>query len=831
MLTAERDVVKEDGVTPADPFDMGAGEVNVVNAMASPLVMDETYDNYLASNPAEGGDIKTLNTPSLANDQCLNVCTWTRTFESSAAASVTWNVSGTMDDGSLSASPASFTLAPGETQQVTFTVDVTGSPTDAWIFGSAELTNTDGVQDLHLPVAVIPSTGIFDTHVDIGARRDAGSWPLDVEAVSIDDLQLSHAGFALGTPHAMSLSTDATEDQVYDNIGDGTVEYVEVEVPAGADRLVAEITASEATDVDLYMGRDLDGDGPEVEEQLCVSASGTALEYCNVDAPDAGTWWVLVQNWEGSGASEPDAIDLMTAVVTGPQDNMDVQGPSGSIPELTPFEVRVFWDQEMAVGDRLYGSFRMGSAAGSVEDIGRVTVDLERIEDDVTKSVAATEALRGDTVTYTLTVQPNVSPEDAQYTITDQLPPGLTYVDGSVAVSGTDQTIEPVVGDDGTLTFTVDMPANARGFYEMSTPATDPACDTGFGGYLDLDTGAGIQTDPSLTGDTKFWAFGNGAPYDFYGTDVDAFGVTDDGFVGFSDVSWAAGEPWTPQALPDPADPNGIAAPLWFDGEVQYDAGTNQGITVASIPGAVSIIEYDGLEPFSDGGTPDPIGDMEVVIYNDVDPDFPEIIFAYDNLDMAALPAEATIGTENRDGTLATTLLNLADPATVLADGLQVCFDYTLPIVNISYDVVVGPDADSGIVKHRDPRAGRAGRRGRHDHRRPRAARADRGLHLDAGTTVARPGRGLRRQLVHRRHLGRGHPGPDLRMGPGRRRLLRRRHGGRRGDELPHDGRLRRGPEGHRRRRVHRHGAPDRSGRGEPAAGRLRRTRPDGLRR
>ena len=92
---------------------------------------------------------------------------------------------------------------------------------------------------------------------------------------------------------------------------------------------------------------------------------------------------------------------------------------------------------------------------------------------------------------------------------------------------------------------------------------------------------------------------------------------------------------------------------------------------MASIPGAVSIIEYDGLEPFFDGGTPDPIGDMEVVIYNDVDPDFPEIIFAYDNLDMAALPAEATIGTENRDGTLATTLLNLADPATVLADGCR----------------------------------------------------------------------------------------------------------------------------------------------------------------
>lgn len=48
MLTADQDTFKEDGVTPSDFFDMGAGYANVEAAAKTGLVMDETYVNYVS---------------------------------------------------------------------------------------------------------------------------------------------------------------------------------------------------------------------------------------------------------------------------------------------------------------------------------------------------------------------------------------------------------------------------------------------------------------------------------------------------------------------------------------------------------------------------------------------------------------------------------------------------------------------------------------------------------------------------------------------------------------------------------------------------------------
>ena len=42
MTTAITDVLKEDLATPADPFDFGAGRIDVDNASAAPLTFDET---------------------------------------------------------------------------------------------------------------------------------------------------------------------------------------------------------------------------------------------------------------------------------------------------------------------------------------------------------------------------------------------------------------------------------------------------------------------------------------------------------------------------------------------------------------------------------------------------------------------------------------------------------------------------------------------------------------------------------------------------------------------------------------------------------------------
>src|SRR5690606_10044823 len=48
-VTADPDgVVKEDGVTPADPFDVGSGRIDLARASRAGLTLEETYDNFAA---------------------------------------------------------------------------------------------------------------------------------------------------------------------------------------------------------------------------------------------------------------------------------------------------------------------------------------------------------------------------------------------------------------------------------------------------------------------------------------------------------------------------------------------------------------------------------------------------------------------------------------------------------------------------------------------------------------------------------------------------------------------------------------------------------------
>lgn len=124
MLTAVTDgVTKEDGVTPADPFDRGAGRIQVDTASATGLVMNETAFKFLLADPANGGDPKTLNVASYKNDNCEATCSFTRKFTSVASAPVNYTASLSGMTGTVT--PSSFTAMPGQT--ITIDVELDGS--------------------------------------------------------------------------------------------------------------------------------------------------------------------------------------------------------------------------------------------------------------------------------------------------------------------------------------------------------------------------------------------------------------------------------------------------------------------------------------------------------------------------------------------------------------------------------------------------------------------------------------------------------------------------------------------------------------------------------
>ncbi|WP_457667389.1 S8 family peptidase [Thiolapillus sp.] len=216
------------------------------------------------------------------------------------------------------------------------------------------------------------------------------------------------------------------------------------------------------------------------------------------------------------------------------------------------------------------------------------------------------------------------------------------------------------------------------GGYTVTNSVDDASCDTGYGGYVDLEQ-QGISPASALQGDTMIWtSFSDQNPINFYGVDYSGLAFTDDGLIIFDAANNIGGSVYKPQSIPDAALPNNLIGMLWSDLEIVYDdgvgSGTQKGITLATSGKDLSIVEYDDPEVWNSGAS---VGDFEVLIHSTVnnDPGHPEIIVAFDNLNPAALPDLATVGVESIGGREATAFLNKADPS-VLNDGLMVCFDY-----------------------------------------------------------------------------------------------------------------------------------------------------------
>ncbi|MCB8990160.1 MAG: S8 family serine peptidase [Ardenticatenaceae bacterium] len=849
MMTAVPDSsVKEDGVTPTDPFDVGSGRLALGDAANAGFVLDETTANFEDADPSLGGDPTTLNLANFSNRQCLQNCTWTRMLESTQATTVTWTATAT-GPFTVTVEPATFDLAPGAMQMITVTADVTGMPADAWAFaevtlapagpivegfedgilpptgwmtytsdaadpgwqigtvaanndphsgtyqafknddnlsadgdawlitpqftpdantsvnfwqsdyfqtyynyhgvwvsnGSANPADGDYVEvwtadttatweeisvDLsayagtpiyvgfkytgdfddewylddimigdplapvvdavpaHFPVTVVPSTGVLPDEVNINARRNAGSYLVSgIESIEITDLTVDVIGLTQATNTNFSLYEDPTNgipEGFFDDLSQ--VFWMTMTVPADTYSLIAEITDTTSNDLDMAVGLDT-GDGlPEESEIVCQSATGTAYESCHIMEPDAGTWWVVVLNWEES-ANAPDPVTLATAVVPyTPVGNATVEGPT-AVPELEPFDIRLFWDTPGAMeGDRFYGAVSLGTDAANPGNIGTIPVNLIRVEDDVVKTANVDAAQAGDVVTYTITVNPNTLPEEVTYMLTDTIPAGLTYVPGSASA---DIGTVDVVSD--TLTWTGTMITESQ--YVMTTNADDASCDTPFGGYVNLQD-FGILAQSGITGDTDAWtAFTTGDPIFYDGEFYTGMSFTDDGFAIVDVGNNYGGSPWTPQAIPNVDVPNGVLAAYWHDFEIFYDAAQNHGVSLATAgsPGGIILIEYDDIQLW--GGSA-PVMDFEIIVSRALDPAGPEIFFAYDNVQ--STPSSTTIGLENVAGTDGVTLINDGDASGVVQDGLVVCFNYAGPApVTITYAVTV--DEDTGI--------------------------------------------------------------------------------------------------------------------------------------
>ncbi|MGY6552912.1 MAG: S8 family serine peptidase [Wenzhouxiangella sp.] len=386
-----------------DIFDRGAGRIRADLAARAGLFLGVSRADFVAANPATGGVPRNLNLAGLVDEDCGNACTFSRRV--TAIRSGSWTVSGEGEVG-VSVSPSSFSLQAGETQQLTITVTPAASGSSALQHGAVVLRPATGSQTgpgpslvaQRLPIGVRSSSGVVSLPelLRIDANANRGRQRLNLGFVD----QLNEASFptsALVGPDVenFTLPQDPNPNNPYDRSA-GTRTFL-IDVPAGTLALWAETTASSAPDIDLFVGRDDNGDGLASQgEERCRSITPDELERCVISNPQPGRWWVVVQNWQSSSPSASDSVRLELAVLDRSEDVGLTAFGSGRHPGGA-LGLDVAWDVPgLARGQRLLGAIGVSGRTDQLAEVGVVPVVLRR---DVALQPITTAMFPGETQT------------------------------------------------------------------------------------------------------------------------------------------------------------------------------------------------------------------------------------------------------------------------------------------------------------------------------------------------------------------------------------------------------------------------------------------------
>jgi len=156
MTTSTTKVVKEDLTTAADPFDFGAGRVDLTRSGSAPIVFDETAGRMatVGANPLTALD---LNLPSINVPAMPGTVTLRRTAKNVTNRTYHFTVSTKAPAGStIKVSPRGGVIKAGKSR--TFRVTITSKAPSGQYFGEIILRSGNAVP-VHLPVAFYNQQG------------------------------------------------------------------------------------------------------------------------------------------------------------------------------------------------------------------------------------------------------------------------------------------------------------------------------------------------------------------------------------------------------------------------------------------------------------------------------------------------------------------------------------------------------------------------------------------------------------------------------------------------------------------------------------------------
>lgn len=518
----------------AETYRAGNGRINVANAVNAGLIMDETADNFLAADPQNGGAVDRLNLPQLVNFSCKPVCSWLRTV--TATTDGTWKIDvdevrnwafdpkqQTSQNGvTVTAHPTEFSLRAGETQTIVVTASV--MDTQDWFSNSeVELHSTlrltevsDRASAQHWPIAFKYDNNGMPSNLDVLAHRANGNQTFN--NLALPEGQNVGRVFAPVKANQEAITVPKDDERYFpyslsgsdadpaDRLDEAThVKWVNV--PTGSKRFMAEVIGPEhsaakgTSDVGnliVYVGKDYNGNGQvEMDDEIvCMSQHIIYNNFCNINAPEAGDYWVVFYNPQrGWSNQEPldgleETFKVATAVVSDQvATNMTVEVPyadgSGTSVDLN-------WSLPDAVeGDIYYSLLDFGTSDINAGNVGKVALKLVRGKNDVSLRAGQSAAKRGDIVPFTFDVLANNTGRDRAFAITAEIPEGLKVLRVGTSQPDTAFAIEQ---KDNQVLISGIQP-NTRDVspdYHVTTNLTNAQCVTpnvgnsNPGGYIDL---------------------------------------------------------------------------------------------------------------------------------------------------------------------------------------------------------------------------------------------------------------------------------------------------------------------------------------------------------
>lgn len=461
MMTANSQAYKDDKLSgnkqQATFFDMGAGMLRVDRAVNAGLLLDESYDNYMAANPEHGGKPGELNLASLVQSRCVLTCSWTRTFTATESGSWSTGSATLQGDITLSASPASFSLAAGQTQVLTITASSGHTSASKWQFGQLVLSNGNPEQTLTLPVVAEFVAGSGPEQASLNAHSPHGEILISGfrSGAAVDQLQPVARGLVKAERYNIQLLAPTTQpfdmEWTYNKDNRFVLPLI---VTNSTQRVRVKVDSTTSPDLDLYIGPDenLNGDveaGEGTTNLLCISAGVDSNEICDLLAPEPGVYYIALHNFQGAAPGAMDDVSLSVAVISDRDEtNLALTLVPGTAQQ---FALRANWQlADAQPGDDYIGVVAAETATG--QRFGLTALDIHIAEPVVALGTAKQKVGAGTTLSYQLSLAANNTAAARNIAFSLAVPEGLSLS----AIDGAEFSQQA-----GTVTFVLAQPAGA----------------------------------------------------------------------------------------------------------------------------------------------------------------------------------------------------------------------------------------------------------------------------------------------------------------------------------------------------------------------------------